>query len=140
MSEFKKVKVEDLKIGPIRHHTLNPAVLEAVDLLYQQIGPYIGSREVFETNLMRDMHPEREMMVWGRISQAWKKYHVLHLDSKLQDHKTEEWLVGQFIGISCGCDREGSPCPTEQEWQRMQECYNDPTLPIAEDGQHRHGN
>jgi hypothetical protein len=127
MAEFKKVKPEDLKPGPIRHGSLTPEVLEQVDLVFKMIGRWLsGPREVFETNLMRDAHPEREILVWLRIAYAWHKYHVRHLRSRVQDDDTETRLVGALVTISCGAQKTDQKLVTGEEHDRLLECYTNP--------------
>jgi hypothetical protein len=122
--EIKKVKVEDLRIGPIQHESLSPEVQRDLDVVYKQIGKWLGSRETFEVNLMRDANPEREMQVWLRIAFAWNKYHQLYSDAKVLPDEAENRLVGLLIAISTGADNDGA-----EEWDRLRECYIDPTPP-----------
>ena len=71
---------------------------------FDLIGPWVGSnREVFETNLMRDAHPTREIDLWLRMAAAWQKYHVLYLASQVQAEEDESKLVGTLVAISLGC-------------------------------------
>jgi len=137
----QKVKVEDLRIGPIRHHTLSTEVLDRVDWLYNgpiKIAKWLGLREEFEVALMRDSDPLQETLIWSRIALAWEKYHQLYLNCEIQNDAEERRLVGLLILISCGNDKSDNEGDM-QGWDRLLECWNNPTPPI-EDGQHRHGN
>jgi hypothetical protein len=103
MNEPEYVKISDVKLGPIRHETLPPQLLEAIKAIYDLIGPYLTTDlEEFEIGFMRDMHPEREVAVWSSIAGGWLLYHQKHLAAKRLPVEEEEHLVTALIVISCG--------------------------------------
>lgn len=125
MADIRKVKVADLKVGPIRHESLSEEVLHKTDMIYDVIGRFIGPRETFEVNLMRDMHPEREIDVWLKIAAAWLKYHEVYCQDQFDDDEVENERVGILIGISCGCKYEDNQQKISKEkYQRLEECYH----------------
>jgi hypothetical protein len=125
--EIVKVRLEDLQPGPIRHQSLLPEVLEKVDIIFQCIGQWVGNREAFEVNLMRDMNPEQEVNVWLRIAAAWQKYHFVYLGAKVQTDDEENRRVGALIIISFGVEfSDMKDMASKEEYDRLFECYKNP--------------
>ncbi|HEX4613194.1 MAG TPA: hypothetical protein VH092_33720, partial [Urbifossiella sp.] len=72
MSEPEFVDPEHLRPGPIRNESLPPELLEQIEAVFAEIGPYLNmTLEQFELGFMRDMHPESEVALWCSITAAW---------------------------------------------------------------------
>jgi hypothetical protein len=126
MSEPEHVGLSQLRPGPIRHASLPPALLEPIQAVFDVIGPYIGmTLEQFEIGFMRDMHPEREVALWCRITKAWLAYHEDFLANEIQPDEEERKLLGALIAISTGMDVSKLNVPAEVG-RRLAQCYQNP--------------
>jgi hypothetical protein len=71
MTKPENIDPRKLRQGPIRNASLPPKLLEHIKDIFDVIGQYLGmTLEQFEIGFMRDMHPEREVAVWARITAA----------------------------------------------------------------------
>lgn len=103
MSEH--VDLSKLRPGPIRHESLPPELLEQIKAIHDVIGKYLGMNlEKFEIGFMRDMHPDREVALWGSITAAWIGYHEKYLKDEVLPDEAEKKLLGALIGISTGVE------------------------------------
>jgi hypothetical protein len=119
---------KDIRPGPIRHETLPADLLEKIGIVHQQIGRYLGETlEQFEVGFMRDIHPEREVALWCRITLAWNAYHVRHLGGKLHADKDEKKILGALLAISTGVDDAGKLGVPTEIGQRLLDYYLHPT-------------
>src|SRR6266851_6468667 len=108
MSEPEYVDPSQLRPGPIRHESLPPELLDQIRAVYEVIGRCIGmTLEQFEIEFMRDMHPQREVALWFRITKAWLAYHEDFLGNEPLPNEEEGKLLGALIGISSGI-KDGS--------------------------------
>jgi hypothetical protein len=124
-----KFKSGELRLGPIRHQTLPPALLQEIRRLWHSIGKASqgdGSLEQWEVGFMRDTNPDQEILVWQRIERATKLYLADKPDADLGD------TVNAFALLSFGA--EGPDLPRYQRyWDEARD-----SGPLS-DGQHRHG-
>jgi hypothetical protein len=123
MTEPEHVDPGELRQGPIRHKSLSPELLEHIRAVYDVLGRYLDSSlEQFEIGFMRDMHPEREVAVWCRITSAWIDYHEKHLGEELLPDDDEKKLIGALIAISTGMkDTLGVPV---EVGRKLLACYD----------------
>jgi len=62
----------DLKDGPLQHQTIPERLSRAVAWTYEIVGHYIWpTLEQWETGFMRDLHMEREIVLWMMIAGAF---------------------------------------------------------------------
>jgi hypothetical protein len=105
MSKPEYVDPSQLRPGPIRHDSLPPELLEAIRAVYDAIGRYLDTTlEQFEIGFMRDMHPDSEVRIWGRITAAWLSYHEKFLNNATLPDEEERNLLGALIAISAGVE------------------------------------
>ena len=83
----KRVKLNELKLGPIRHQQLPPSLvarIEALRLTLDEVYPQ--SREKWLDGFQRDMNPEPEVVWWERLAQCYLEYrrrNTLNVDQKM---------------------------------------------------------
>jgi hypothetical protein len=127
MSEPEHVDPKQLRPGPIRHRSLPPEMLEQIKAVFDVIGPYINmTLEQFEINFMRDMHPEREVAVWFRITKAWLAYHEDFLENETLPNEEELKLLGALVAISTGIEDVSKLNVPVEVGPRLVQCYDDP--------------
>jgi len=82
-----KVKLSDLKQGPLQHTSLPPAMVTRILYLHKTFGPF--DKQPIETwleNFQCDVHPEREVLIWESMARV---FHAVldkypHLDKDAQ--------------------------------------------------------
>ena len=127
MSEPEHVDLRRHRLGPIWHESLPPALLEQIQAVYDVIGPYSGmTLEQFEIEFMRDMHPEREVALWCRITKAWLAYHEDFLQNQTQPDEEERKLLGALIAISTGMKDVLRLNVPAEVGRRLAQCYENP--------------
>lgn len=69
----KKIKISDIKIGPIRQEVLPDGFVERVQK-YKEILKEVETSSLEQTlsNFQRDLHPERELLIWEHIAHFYK--------------------------------------------------------------------
>jgi hypothetical protein len=126
MSEPEHVDPKDLRLGPIRHKTLPPQLLEQIKAIFDVIGSYTGmTLEQFEIGFMRDMHPDREVAVWCAITAAWLAYHEKFLGDEMLPDDEERNLLGALIAISTGVRDVAKLNVPGEIGRRLLQCYDD---------------
>ena len=127
MSEPEYVDPKTLRPGPIRNESLPPELLDQIRAVFDVIGPYIGmTLEQFEIGFMRDMHPQREVALWFRITKAWLAYHEDFLGNETLPNEDERKLLGALIAISTGIEDVSKLNLPVEVGRRLALCYNDP--------------
>jgi hypothetical protein len=127
MSEPKNVDLRKLRTGPIRHELLPSELLDLIRAVHEVIGSYLGMPlEQFEIGFMRDMHPQREVNVWIRITKAWLAYHEDFLGNKTLPNEEERKLLGALIAISTGSEDLSKLNVPVEVGRRLIRCYADP--------------
>lgn len=125
MSDPEHVDPRELRPGPIRHSSLSPKLLEAVEAVFGLIGRYLDTTlEEFEIGFMRDMHPENEVAVWLSITAAWVAYHEQHLNNEFLDDDEEKELLGALIAISTGVEDASRLGVPAEIGSRLLACYD----------------
>jgi len=106
---------------------LSPEFLDQIKAVFDVIGQHTGmTLEQFEIGFMRDMHPQREVALWFRITKAWLAYHEDFLGNDTLPNEEERKLLGSLIAISTGIEdvsRLGVPV---EVGRRLVQCYDDP--------------
>src|SRR6516165_1504604 len=124
MSERRHIDPKKLRPGPIRNESLPPELLERIKAVFDVIGPYIGmTLEQFEIGFIRDMHPEREVALWCRITKAWLAYHEDYLQNQTQPDEEERKLLGALIAISTGMEDVLKLKVPAEVARRLVQCY-----------------
>jgi hypothetical protein len=127
MSEPECVDPEQLRPGPIRHEALPPELLDLIKAVFDRIGPYFNmTLEQFEIGFMRDLHPEREIALWCRITKAWLAYHEDFLGNKTLPDQDEKKLVAALVAISTGMQDVSKLGVSIEVGRRLVQCYDDP--------------
>lgn len=125
MPNPEPIDPKDLRPGPIRHETLPAELLEQDQSIFEIIGPYMDTTlEQFEVNLMRDAHPEDEVMIWASITAAWIDYHKQHLDDELLSDDEEKKLIAALIVISTGATDTKAFGVSEDVGRKLLACYD----------------
>ncbi len=71
----KRVKLDELKPGPIRHEELPPALVTRIESLRLTLDEvYPQSREKWLDGFQRDVNPEPEVVWWERLAQCYVEY------------------------------------------------------------------
>jgi hypothetical protein len=126
MNEPEYIDPSKLRPGPIRHETLPPELLDRINAVFDVIGRYTGMNlEEFEIGFMRDMHPEREVAIWGSITAAWLAYHKQYLNDEILPDDEERSLLAAVIAISTGVDDLAKLNVPKEVGRRLLQCYAD---------------
>jgi hypothetical protein len=127
MSEPEYIDPSQLRLGPIRHRSLRPELLEQIRAVFDVIGPYLGmTLEQFEIDFMRDMHPEREVALWCTIAKAWLAYHEDFRGNEIQPNEEERKLLAALVAISTGVEDVSKLNVPVEVGRRLLKCYDDP--------------
>ncbi len=126
MSESEDIDPRQIRPGPIRHESLPPELLDQIKVVFDLLGPYLGtSLEQFEINFMRDSDPDREVAVWISIMAAWMDYHEKYVGDDLLPDDEERKLLGALIAISTGLEDVSKLSVPIEVGQRLLQCYDD---------------
>ena len=127
MSEPEYVDPSQLRPGLIRHESLPPELLDQIKAVFDVIGPFTAmTLEQFEIGFMRDMHPQREVAVWFRITKAWLAYHEDFLGNDRLPNEEERELLGALIAISTGVEDVSELGVPVEIGRRLVQCYDEP--------------
>lgn len=125
--EVKRVKIEDLRSGPIRHDELPDVLLQRIQVIHKMVGHYLGMNlEQFEVGFMRDIDPEHEVAVWCRIAAGWYLYHRQFTDLQRLPSDEEKKLIGALSLISMGVEDDKELGVTAKTAARLRACYDQP--------------
>lgn len=98
--EIKRVKLSDLKAGPIRHATLPDDFIQRVKDFKQAIAEVeTSSLESTLENFQRDAHPEQELILWEHIAKMYQWSIVAHSGLSLPQKKE---VFSLLLGLSMG--------------------------------------
>ena len=97
--EQREVPLEDIKQGPIRHKKgLTPLLEEIARAIFSKVGHFVyPTFEQWELGFMRDLHPEREILIWENIARTFDLYVAEHPEAA-----NNEQVVGTIVSISTG--------------------------------------
>lgn len=127
MNESESINLSQLRPGPIRNMSLSPELLDQIKAAFDVIGKYLGmTLEEFEIGFMRDMHPDREVALWFRITKAWLAYHEDFLAGEKLPNEEERKLLGALIMISTGVEDVSKLNVPVEVGRRLIRCYEDP--------------
>ena len=125
MNEPQNIDPSKIRIGPIRHESLSPELLERISAVYEVIGPYLDTNlEKFELNFMRDSHPENEVAIWMSITAAWISYHETYLNNELLSDEDERKILGSLLAISMGITDVTKMKVNDDVGRKLLECYD----------------
>jgi hypothetical protein len=71
----KRVKLDSLQLGPIRHQSLSAELTARLHEIHETFFEVDGS--TFEerwNDFRRDVHPDRELEIWEVLSSAYKRF------------------------------------------------------------------
>jgi hypothetical protein len=127
MSQPEFVDPKKLRLGPIRHESLPPPLLELIRAVFEVIGPYLNiTLEQFEVSFMRDLHPESEVALWCRIAKGWLAYHEKFLHSQTLPDEEEKKLLAALIAISTGLEDAARLNVPIDVGRKLIACYDEP--------------
>jgi len=75
METLKKVKLSELKMGPIGQEVLPAGFIDRV-IKYKEILKEVETSTLEDTvsNFQRDLDPEKELVVWEKIAFTYKDF------------------------------------------------------------------
>lgn len=127
MNDPENINLSQLRLGPIRNKSLSPELLDQIKVAFDVIGKYLGiPLEEFEIGFIRDLHPEREVALWIRITKAWLAYHEDFLANETLPDEEERKLLGALITISTGVKDVSNLNVPVEVGRRLIRCYDDP--------------
>jgi hypothetical protein len=124
--ELRKVPVQDLQQGPIRHKKgLTPLLEKIARAIFAKVGRFVHPTfEQLELDFMRDAHPWREILIWEIIARTFDLYMAAHPEAR---NSTE--IVGTIAWISTGME---SKTETEKELRKLyEEAYKNMWVPLV---------
>jgi hypothetical protein len=96
----ERIKLEDLKPGPIRRTTLPPELLSRVETLRSVLADVCPiSGEQWRDNLQRDLNPEQEVLWWERLAGCFTGFVARRDYSTDQRQAAFKVIFGLFIGF-----------------------------------------
>ena len=96
----KRVKIKDLKPGPIRRTTLPPELLSRVETLRTVLADVCPiSGEQWLDNLQRDLDPEQEVLWWERLAGCFTGFVAQRDFSSDQRQAAFKVIFGLFLGV-----------------------------------------
>ena len=99
----KRVKIDQLKPGPIRHPELSLLLLARIRSLHSKLAEvYPQSLEVWLDGFQRDAHPDTEVAWWERVARCYEEYSV-HAELNPQGRKAAFKLI---FGLAMGSQPE----------------------------------
>ncbi len=115
LGEIRKVPLEDITQGPIRHKKgLTPLLEELARAIFAKVGHFVyPTFEQWDLGFMRDMHPWREILIWENIARAFDLYVAEHPEAA-----NSEQIVGTIVSISTGYVSENET-ETEKELRKL---------------------
>lgn len=72
-------KIDELKLGPIRHQELPPALVTRIEAIRSELDEvYPQSLAKWLDGFQRDVHPESEVLWWERLTRCYTEYTRSH--------------------------------------------------------------
>lgn len=108
MTEYR---INGLRPGPRWRSALDVELSPRVKAVWRVIGGDIleCSLEEFEDGFLRDMRPDREVVIWERIVLAWRNY-LAYWKQRKPPLAHARRVIGALVSISAGnadCDSLG---------------------------------
>ena len=95
----KRVKVEHLKPGPIRHTELSPLLIARIASVQSALKEvYPQSLDKWLDGFQRDAHPESEVQWWENLVACYTKY----TGEKELDSSQAQAAFGLMVGLAMG--------------------------------------
>jgi len=126
--EQREVPLEDIQQGPIRHQKgLTPLLEEIARAIYAKVGHFVyPTFEQWKLGFMRDLHPEREILIWENIARTFDLYVAEHPEAANNGQ-----VVGAIVAISTG---QLSEDENEKELRKLYlEAYKKLWIPLIEE-------
>lgn len=87
-SDTKVVKTNDIQVGPIRHESLSPALIERIKKVHGELYEVEGiPLDKSIENFKRDMNPEPNLVIWEQMGKAYTAYIAIHNSLSLREKK-----------------------------------------------------
>lgn len=102
--EIRKVKMTDLKMGPIRDQVLPAGFIERVQK-YKAILAEVEKTSLEDTvaNFMRDLTPESELLIWEHIAKIYK-WAIVAYPSLSLNAKKDAYSI--LVGLSLDTNKD----------------------------------
>lgn len=101
--KIEQVELSKLRPGPPRHESLAEDQLIRARVIYKLLSPYLKTTfEQFESNFLRDAHPEQEIRIWSQIALAHQTFLQRNTDATDAD---AERAFKAFLLMSMGAPR-----------------------------------
>jgi len=72
--QIKKVKISELRLGPIRHEKLPDGFIARIQHFKKKLNEVeTTSLEEAVSNFQRDLHPENELRIWEHATDLYVK-------------------------------------------------------------------
>lgn len=102
MYQLSKIKLKDIKTGPLQDSSLPKGFISRV-IKYKGLLSEVETTSLEETilNFQRDYHPKRELKVWEKIAEMYVEGCKNNPDWNFTDKKQYfETLLGLSLGIN----------------------------------------
>jgi hypothetical protein len=77
--KLKRVKLDQLKPGPIRHDELSPSLIARIASMQKTLEEvFPQTLEKWLDSFQRDAHPENEVAWWERVARCYTDYTSQH--------------------------------------------------------------
>ena len=127
---LQKVKLSDIDEGPIRHPNLPEELVERIKSLRKVLSE-VEPSSLDETldGFKRDANPEREVVVWERISRAYETY----IADKIFSIEVKKEVFSILLLISMGeTNFSNIKYITPQDLSDLKEIYYRKSLPCLD--------
>jgi hypothetical protein len=122
----KKVRIGDLRLGPLRHESIPNDFHRAVEWTYDIVGRYVQpTLEQWELGFMRDTHMGREIGIWILVAGAFQTYHERN-GLPLRSEAEEVKLVSDILAVGSRNPPKGMPT---SEVEMLRECLAGADIP-----------
>lgn len=121
--KLKKVKISDIKIGPIRHAFLPEELIKRIKD-YKEILAEVEKIPLEQTinNFQRDMHPEREIQIWEHIAKVYKSFIS---ENSITDIDTKKEVYSVALIASTGMnDFKNIKILSKEQVEDIVSCFN----------------
>lgn len=116
-----ETELKKLKPGPIQHEELPGFLLDIMRWTFKITGRFIvPTLEQWELGFMRDMHVDKQVGMWHRLSFAFISYHQ-RKRLPLRSHEEETRLIGGLITQASSVAKAND---TESKFLRQ--CWTEP--------------
>lgn len=99
--ELRKVHINDIQPGPIVHESLPEDLLNRIRTVHGKLSVHLNeSLEQFEVGFMRDVRPEKEVVIWESLADAYEELINANPTPPTADERTGffEYMLAYTMG------------------------------------------